>query len=531
MPILDSDSFSMGGGSMIKSYVYGMLVKQHEQVRSKIDNAVYVRVSTSPASIIAQVDPAVDRVNFVVDDPTSSIGTIRTMVNDVQNDNPVKWIRGQAWVRTGEMLPVEDFPRVPPPDARLHITGFDKIQFPTVDKPLYLCSMEPMGDNTWFIVATESAQASKPRLFLSTDDGLTWIEGTLPVLIASPANVKLVSDNNGRLWFHNGLTTGSTFFCTSDNGATWVTVPVPFVDVPAAIAYHNGSLYFLNATAFAVSGSVDVDLLYSTNTPASDSAVWVVTQVNNSIYAGKGHSTSQGQAPATLDICNDGTIWITTSCNDTNLPASVICYRPSLASWIAFSTRVKTLRSNTSRIINAILGTIVEDSKLRVLCFYSNSADISEAVYEPSGTASVSTLVNYYATGDQQLWSAPKARSNGMGNYCKVGKFTYSYFNFTYRVVASNTYSAGGGSIFVEGSSKNTAPKGKDNTGIAFTNIKKNRKNTVLMVNSITSNASANFVARSTGDVVGSLQASVNGLQDSASFIAAPARIDYIRVL
>ena len=68
MPVLDSEYFPAGGGSVIKPYVSGMSVKRYDQVRSKQDDCVYIRVSTTPEVINAVVDPAYDKVNFVVDD-------------------------------------------------------------------------------------------------------------------------------------------------------------------------------------------------------------------------------------------------------------------------------------------------------------------------------------------------------------------------------------------------------------------------------------------------------------------------------
>ena len=93
MPVLDSEYFPAGGGSVVKPYVSGMSVKITDTVRSAKNFLPFIRKKSTPVSLVITSDPADLKDDFIVDDPTTTIGSIQSLQNSVSSAGQVDYIR------------------------------------------------------------------------------------------------------------------------------------------------------------------------------------------------------------------------------------------------------------------------------------------------------------------------------------------------------------------------------------------------------------------------------------------------------
>ena len=102
MTIYDDLIFASGGGSTVKIYNSGMVVKAFEQVRSRRDGQVYVRMSEVPTNLTVTTDPALDIVNFSSNNQTDMVGTVKEFP-DISGDGILK-TNGQVWLMAGNII-------------------------------------------------------------------------------------------------------------------------------------------------------------------------------------------------------------------------------------------------------------------------------------------------------------------------------------------------------------------------------------------------------------------------------------------
>lgn len=400
MTIKDSDIFGAatggggGGGSTVKKYVTGMSAEYQDEIRSRIDSLVYIRVSQTPATLTVTTDPALDAVNFCVDDQSAPLGTVRSMYDDTSEESRLKWVAGQGWLRNGSAVLVEQLPR-PVPNSLKNTIGL----FTTTStanfavNAYYVIDAVTDHNGTWMVALASSTGAGATLyMYLSTDDAKTW--NALPSLptttVSSGTFSKLTTNGTGGWWFHNGTSsaTGAMWY-TANTGNSWVALTAPSANPPTVLKFEQGVLWYIHSgsRSYAASTTALVNVGFkSTNAIGS---AWASIDFDRLIPWNAGHaSTSYTTIFFSLDVLPDGSFW-TCGCA-TGQQIVTMFYDAPANSWYCFSrTPYKNLLGAGAPMW--FIGTALEGENLRVLVHYMSSgnsvatnSNFYEAVYQRS---------------------------------------------------------------------------------------------------------------------------------------------------
>lgn len=183
----DSDIFGLGGsgGSVVRKYVAGMTVEHLGEIRSVLDGLTYIRMSSTPPILVLTKDPSLDYDNFGSSDNTNVIGTIRSMVDSATDENPVKLIGNQGWLKSGKLMPTDSLQRAVPENMKqpfsiiTHTSGASNptngIIPGTTTNSLWACQATTDDAGNWLVAVTQAiGYSSQMWIIRSTDDGVTW---------------------------------------------------------------------------------------------------------------------------------------------------------------------------------------------------------------------------------------------------------------------------------------------------------------------------------------------------------------------
>lgn len=243
MPVLDSEYFPAGGGSVIKPYVSGMSVKVTDTVRSAKNFLPFIRKKSTPTSLVITSDPADLKDDFIVDDPTTSIGTIQSFQDSISNANSYLNKNGQLWLKTGIYVPASSYPDAPVTsktwyDYWLGINTVAELGMASSN----IVDMAGDGLGNWMAVNASG------NIYKSIDDGASWTA----IALTTTASAKLTCNGKGRWWIANN--TGQVY--VSENfGSSWTLQGTPGSAAPMFFKFMDGRLWWMPNTTYTISGS------------------------------------------------------------------------------------------------------------------------------------------------------------------------------------------------------------------------------------------------------------------------------------
>ncbi len=325
MATLSSLLSSSGGGS-VKPYKLGMTVKQGECVRSAKNWLPYVRYSNSPEIYTMTDDPADSGTQFILDDPTTQIGTIQSFPDVMTGANTTYSRYGQLWARTGSYVDITTLARPVPKELVVHYDVWSTVQ---LNSNIGLGSVKinhMVADNTGTNLMAINANGI---LYRSSNSGASW--STISS-ISTNGTARLATNNNGRWWFCNG--TGEVY--VSDNfGDGWTKQQTPSAAAPAVFKYVNGKLYYSSGAATTVAGASGSAVVFlSLPDTNSQSTTW--SALSFPLAQGTGVFGS-GVSVQMIDIVGNGVdvIWAVGTLSNSYL--GIFLYNSTTLSWQASS--------------------------------------------------------------------------------------------------------------------------------------------------------------------------------------------------
>lgn len=284
MTIYDDLIFASGGGSTVKIYNSGMVVKAFEQVRSRRDGQVYVRMSEVPTNLTVTTDPALDIVNFSSDNQTDMVGTVKEFP-DIAGDGILK-TNGQVWLMAGNIIsdPVTVNKFADANDKVLKRMGHYYKTYPATQtglpsSELYAKDIVGDGNGNWLCFDTNR------RLHRSTNDGITW------VLVSTLALTESFFAANGTGTWWRADTDGNVYQ-SLDIGTTWTLIqrPVAAADTIAVnvFKFMDGKLYWMSNVSAARATSDTTPLTYGFTLPntTNTSQAWTALTYPGNATAG-----------------------------------------------------------------------------------------------------------------------------------------------------------------------------------------------------------------------------------------------------
>ena len=284
MTIYDDLIFASGGGSTVKIYNSGMVVKAFEQVRSRRDGQVYVRMSEVPTNLTVTTDPALDIVNFSSDNQTDMVGTVKEFP-DISGDGILK-TNGQVWLKAGNIIsdPVTVNKFADANDKVLKRMGHYYKTYPATQTGLpssefYAKDIVGDGNGNWLCFDINK------RLYRSTDDGITW------VLVSTLALTESFFATNGTGTWWRADTDGNVYQ-SLNIGTTWKLIKRP-VAAAGTIAvnvfkFMDGKLYWMSNVSAVRSTSNTAPLTYGYTLPdtTNTSQAWTALTYPGNASAG-----------------------------------------------------------------------------------------------------------------------------------------------------------------------------------------------------------------------------------------------------
>lgn len=307
MTIYDDAIFAAGGGSTVKIYTPGMVMKAFEQVRSRRDGQTYTRMSEVPTSLTVNTDPALDIVNFTSDNQTDVIGTVKEFP-DIGGDGILK-TNGQVWLASGNIItdPMVVNKFADANDKVLKKIGHHCIGYPAsqtgIPSSTFVKHIVGDGQGNWLCY-----DAGK-KLYRSADDGITWVLVT--TLTATESS--FATNGTGTWWRAD---TDGNVYQSVDIGTTWTLIQRPVATAGTitvnVFKFMEGKLYWMHGTSFVSSNNTTTAITYCYTLPntTNTSQTWsTLTYQGQEALAG---GVSNGSSSAVRDVLVvDGYVAIT----------------------------------------------------------------------------------------------------------------------------------------------------------------------------------------------------------------------------
>lgn len=223
MTIYDDTIFAAGGGSTVKIYTPGLLVKAYEQVRSRYDGQVYVRMSEAPTNLAVSVDPAFDLVNFTSDNQIDTIGSVREFV-DIGGNSTIE-MNGKIWLKSNRII-TDDATVKALTDQNKFINkkiGHSATLYPasvtglpksTTPSGTWFKQFASDGNGNWLTYTTTK------MLYRSSDDGITWTF----IATLTLAESMFAANTTGTWWRADS---DGNVYHSFDFGTTWTPIQRP----------------------------------------------------------------------------------------------------------------------------------------------------------------------------------------------------------------------------------------------------------------------------------------------------------------
>lgn len=280
MPIYDTDAFPPA--LRAKTFKPNIIVLPFEELRSVKNGQNYVRISQTPESMNAAVDPAFDPVNFRVDDNMFPVGSIRS-IRERGDNSDIVYLDGQKWLRMGAFITADaDIAAVDNKDALLgmgqYSIGYTAAQtgIPATDE--HFREVVGNGSGVWLAYSLR-------RFFRSTDDGITW---TALGDVTDNRNwiYGLATDGEGTWWF---LSTDGFISSSTNNGTSWTVITQTSIPIVASTGtnlfkYSFGNLYFIPATQITVSTPTTASAIAAYKFNLYDATWSTLTYDSNLLY-------------------------------------------------------------------------------------------------------------------------------------------------------------------------------------------------------------------------------------------------------
>lgn len=366
MPVLDSEFFPSGsGGSSVKPYVAGMTAKFGDSIRSAVDYQPYIRYSTSPELFTVSADPSTLQSHFMIDDPASEIGELKSQPDSHSSLFSTVAKRGQLWVRTGSYYPFSSLTRPVPARLKIYYDYWpNATDIASTGLTGTISHMVGDGNGNWLAVNGTGG------LFKSVNDGITW---TTLARTAS-ASAKVACNGTGRWWY---ITNTGTVFVSDNFGTSWTQQQTPFAGQAAVFAFMCGKLVYVSINTVQVGGTAGGLNSFSRWLPDTNSTsqTWASWQFDYAVSAG--HFAS-GITAAFHTAVTNGTDTIWFSCTANNNYAGIFAYNVLTNTWYV----------NSIGAANRVIGMAYDDATgyaFMYTVYYINSSN-APSHYESSYT-------------------------------------------------------------------------------------------------------------------------------------------------
>lgn len=390
---------------MVKPYISGMKVKFEDVVRSAKTGLPFIRKNNTPATLTITSDPADLYSDFIVDDPSTYIGSVQSFPDSLNVTSSVMLRNGQAWLRTGNYLPLTNATLTKPIPAylRVYYDYWTGVYTPAQVGMSGTLIVDVVGDGKGNWMAVNSAGT----LFKSATDAVSW--ATIPG-ITTTANAKLACNGNGRWWLCNN--TGQVYV-SDDFGASWSMQQAAGNTYASVFSYMNGKLWYAPATTYTISASSGqlsfVGSLPDTN---STTQTWSGNFYNlSSAYPTFPYNTTGMIRVAACD--NKSTIWFMGTASNGYL------------SIFALNTQTGVFSINTMGAADSIQGLCYDDQSDMCWAYVSagdtNTSYNYELCLNTSGSIIASYTNSIINTGLYN-WSNAESRMCGVGSgYLRKG--------------------------------------------------------------------------------------------------------------
>lgn len=479
------------GGSSVRKYDSGIIAEHLDEVRSRVDSNVYIRHTSSPTSLTMTKDPALDADNFVIEDTTSPLGTIKTFAdNGPTGLTGLKWTNGQGWLRNGSYVLQSQVTR-PLPSHLINSMAVQFVQpasngFPAVTLSELIVSVETNDAGVWMVLTQPSGNGTAYKLYVSTDDAVTWTQpSSITAYGASNSFLpSIATDKAGTWWIATGDT--NKILKSVNNGTTWTASALqPGSGLyPNVFKCVNGKLYFASNTSvmFSSSNSANTSavVFYRCDDPYAGTLTWTTVTHNpyNVSTRALGVAADTTATVVDLEPTPSGKVWVVWAAAVNN--CAIGLFEPTNSTF-TYSKNIRFDKNTGNRIgYFGVIGLHLAGESVRILTLNSQSSTMDVSLLHQNMTSEVLCnlqLPSAYSSFQSMSYIA-RTRLFQWDNGHVIVNFSFTWYNGSTHTPTTIS------SLFIGNASAGAIYGNKENpagTYTTYTHYKKSATGTALM--------------------------------------------------